>query len=154
MKIRNSVYDIVINICCLLMLVGVTIFLVVSWKNIPAEIPMHYNFAGEIDRWGLKSEMIFLPIISWVMYILITVIERFPNVWNTGIKITEENKEPAYRILKKLISTVKLIIVAMFSFLSLQTALSFKLPFWFLPVYIVILFGDIFFWIWKLIRIR
>lgn len=83
MKIRNSVYDIVINICCLLMLVGVTVFLVISWKNIPNEIPMHYNFAGEIDRWGSKYEMIFLPIISWVMYILITVIEMFPNVWNT-----------------------------------------------------------------------
>jgi len=154
MKMKNSIFDIAINVCCLLTLAGVTVFLAAAWGSIPARVPMHYNFAGEIDRWGSKYEMLFLPVTAWAMYLLITVLERFPGIWNTGVRITEENRERVYRILKNMIITVKLIVVAEFAFLSVETAASFRLSVWFLPVSSAILFGDISYWIWKLVRAR
>jgi hypothetical protein len=117
-------------------------------------VPMHHNFAGEVDRWGSKGEMILLPVIAWAMYLLITLLERFPDIWNTGIKITEENRGRAYRTLKNLIATMKLILVGVFVFLTVETALTLRLPAWFLPLTLGILFGDIAYWIWKLVRIK
>jgi len=154
MKVKNSIYDVVINGCCLLLLTSVTVFLAAVWESIPAVVPMHHNFAGEVDRWGSKGEMILLPVIAWDMYLLITLLERFPDIWNTGIKITEENRERAYRTLKNLIATMKLILVGVFVFLTVETALTLRLPAWFLPLTLGILFGDIAYWIWKLVRIK
>ncbi len=33
----------------------------VAMKFLPEEVPMHYNFAGEIDRYGSKYEMLIFP---------------------------------------------------------------------------------------------
>ena len=34
---------------------------------LPAEIPVHYNAAGEVNRWGSKYEMLFLSLITLLM---------------------------------------------------------------------------------------
>ena len=154
MKIKNTVYDTAIHACCLLLLVGVTVFLTASWGSLPARVPMHYDFAGEVDRWGSKYEILFLPVTAWAIYILIAVLEQFPGTWNTGIEITEYNRERAYRLLKNLIATVKLILVAAFVFLTMEAALAFRLPAWLLPAFLIILFGDLFYWLRKLMRAR
>ena len=45
---------------------------------------------------GSKGELVILPIIGWLMYIFLTVIENFPQIWNTGVTVTEENKDRVY----------------------------------------------------------
>ncbi|WP_283606867.1 hypothetical protein [Faecalispora anaeroviscerum] len=79
------------------------------------------------------------------MYIGITVLERFPQVWNTGVTITEENKTRIYRILKDMIGTTKLIMVIVFDYLGLNSASSEHLPIWFLPGFLILLFGSLLF---------
>ncbi|MGI5930257.1 MAG: SdpI family protein [Pseudoflavonifractor sp.] len=34
---------------------------------LPGEIPVHYNAAGEVNRWGSKYEMLILPLITLLM---------------------------------------------------------------------------------------
>ena len=34
---------------------------------LPGEIPVHYNAAGEVNRWGSKYEMLLLPLITLLM---------------------------------------------------------------------------------------
>ena len=36
------------------------LYLAVIWNSLPAEVPMHYNAKGEIDRYGSKDELIGL----------------------------------------------------------------------------------------------
>ena len=48
------------NRLSLLALAGTAGFLLLFWRRIPGRIPMHYNFAGEIDRWGGKWELLAL----------------------------------------------------------------------------------------------
>lgn len=54
MKIKNSAADIIMEVLGLIMLIGTPLYLFISWPSIPDKLPMHYNFAGEIDRWGGK----------------------------------------------------------------------------------------------------
>lgn len=153
LKLKRSWYDLFGNILCLVILIGILIYLIIHWNSIPDKIPGHYNGMGEIDRMGSKGEILVLPIISWLMYLGMTVIERFPQVWNTGVRVTEENRERVYRTIKNMLSTMKLIIVAVFSYLTINSAQVLPLSPWFLPVFLILIFGSIIFFIIRLIRV-
>ena len=116
MKIKRGKFDIVINLLCLLILACLVIYLGINWNQFPAKIPGHYNALGEVDRWGSKGELVFLPVLAWLLYLLITALERYPQVWNTGVAVTEQNKERVYRTLKSMIGTLKLWMVVTFEF--------------------------------------
>ena len=107
MKLKKNMYNIILEIICLVLLIGVWIYLFFNWNKIPDEIPGHYNAMGQVDRMGSKWELLVLPVIGWLMYLGMSMVEMFPQIWNTGVTVTEENKERIYRILKNMISTVK-----------------------------------------------
>ena len=153
-KIERNALDVLEAIVSLSCLVGVTLYLILAWNTIPAKIPAHYDAAGEVNRWGSKSELIMLPIISWLLYGMITLIERFPQIWNTGIRVTEENRAKVYRLLKNLIACVKMITLSIFSCLTVLSSLARNLPMWFLVAFLALLFGTIAYFIVKLTRIR
>ena len=153
-KIERNALDVLEAIVSLSCLVGVSLYLILAWSTIPAQIPAHYNAAGEVNRWGSKSELIILPIISWLIYGMITLIERFPQAWNTGVRVTEENRAEVYRLLKNMIACVKMITLSIFSCLTVLSSLARNLPMWFLLVFLVLLFGTIAYYIVKLTRLR
>ena len=37
---------------------------VIALPFLPEKIPAHYNFAGEIDRWGSKYETLIFPLVT------------------------------------------------------------------------------------------
>lgn len=153
MKVKKSKYNIAVEIICLALLIGVLIYLLISWNSIPDKIPGHYNAMGEIDRMGNKLELFVIPIISWILYLGITLLQKFPEAWNTGVKVTEENKERVYRVLFDMISTVKLIMVAVFVYLTINSARAISLSVWFLPVFLILMFGSIVLFIIKLFKV-
>ena len=116
MKIKPTAADVIMEILSLVLMIGVSLYIFIRWSSIPDKIPMHYNFAGEIDRWGEKGELLFLIAIAWGIWLLITVTERFPKFWNTGVEVTEKNREHVYRTLKYMVKTMKLIIVIIFTY--------------------------------------
>ena len=154
MKVKKTKYDIFVEIVCLTLLIGVSIYLYLNWSSIPDMIPGHYNAMGEIDRMGSKKELVVLQIIGWLMYLILTVIGKFPQIWNTGVSVTEENKERVYRITKNLLNTVKLIMVAVFVYLTINSSQVISLTVWFLPVFLILLFGSMIFFIIKLVRAK
>lgn len=152
MKIKKNKYDIIVNFLSLLCLFGTVIFLIISWKTIPAEIPGHYNAAGEVDKITNKNSLLVLLVIGWIMFVGISAIERFPQIWNAGIQITEQNKEKVYRILKNMIGTTKLLVVLVFSYLTVHSTTGENLSPLFLPVFLILMFGSIGFFIFQLVK--
>jgi uncharacterized membrane protein len=152
MKIKRNGYDIFVGVVCIVLLIGTLIYLCLNWSNIPDKIAGHYNAAGVADRLGNKGELIITPIIAWILYIGLTIIECFPQIWNTGVQINEKNKDKVYRILKNLLITEKLLIVSVFTFITINQSLSKELPVWFLPVFLLLIFGSLILFIIKLIK--
>jgi hypothetical protein len=109
---------------------------------------------GVVDRWGNKGELLILPIVGWIMYLGMTALEQFPQVWNTGVTVTAENRESVYLILKNMLVTVKLLVVMNFVYLTIISALGKNLPIWFLPVFLILMFGSIIFFTIKLFRAK
>lgn len=57
------------------MIVTPFLYIAYIWDELPDRIPMHWNAAGEIDRYGDKSEMWMLPFMLPVLaYVLMTVV--------------------------------------------------------------------------------
>lgn len=151
---KRNKYNVFADIICIILLIGVFIYLFVAWGGFPDKIPGHYNAAGEINRMGSKYELLITPVIGWLMYLGVSAIERFPQVWNTGVTVTEENKERVYRVIRNMVSTLKVIMVAVFVYLAINSSLSTPLPVWFTPTYIVLIFGTLLLFIIRLIIVK
>ena len=154
MKIKNNLADNIMEVICLILMVGIVLYLILVWNKLPDKIPAHYDWAGNVDRWGSKGELLILPIMTWIMYGFFSVVELFPKAWNTGVKVTEENQARVYRVLKYMVKSLKLIVVLDFSYMTIHSMMGSNLPVWFLPVFLGLTFGDLIFWLVKLVRVK
>ncbi|MAU17690.1 MAG: hypothetical protein CMH46_19360 [Muricauda sp.] len=51
------------------------LYLAYVWNQLPAQVPLHYNIKGEVDRYGDKSELILIPIMtSLLIYVIFSVV--------------------------------------------------------------------------------
>lgn len=50
------------------------LYLAYVWNDLPDEVPLHYNIKGEVDRYGDKSELILIPILTSVLIYLIFLV--------------------------------------------------------------------------------
>lgn len=154
MKVEKSKGDKLADIFCVLLLISQVLYVIISWRKLPDTIPAHYNAVGEIDRWGGKGEILIEPALSCLLYLFLRVAERYPQIWNTGVTVTEANRERVYGILQHLLSTMKVEVVFIFAFLTIKTVSGAALSVWFLPIMMGVLFGSLFFWIWKLVKAK
>lgn len=111
-------------------LVGVAFLVVVTafyWPMVHKTIPTHFDIAGKVDGWGPKATLLPTPFICAGIYVLLTVISRFPHIFNYPVPITEENAERQYRIALTVMRWLKMEIIWLFAYLNwqmIQVALS------------------------------
>jgi uncharacterized membrane protein len=55
------------------------IYLAFLWNTLPEKVPTHWNYKGEIDRWGDKSSLIgllfLLPVLTYLLMLIIPKID-------------------------------------------------------------------------------
>ena len=154
MKIENTKADRILDLIGWIMLIGTLAYLILGWSSFPDQIPMHYNGAGEIDRWGGKGEIIIIEVVMWILYLGIGLVEKYPQIWNTGVEVTPQNREKVYRILKHMLKTLKTLTALIFAYLIVNSLQGTPLPGWFTPATLILVFGDMAFWLVLLYRIR
>lgn len=154
MKIENTKADRILDIIGWILLIGTLAYLILGWSSFPNQIPMHYNGAGEIDRWGGKGEIIVIEVVMWILYLGIGLVEKYPQIWNTGVEVTPQNREKVYRILKYMLKTLKTLTALIFAYLIVNSLQGTPLPGWFTPATLILVFGDMAFWLVLLYRIR
>ncbi|MFD2922858.1 DUF1648 domain-containing protein [Halobacillus naozhouensis] len=94
------------------------IYLVMIWNQIPETIPVHFNLNGEADRYGGKWSIIALPVISLLIWVTFTMLEKYPHAHNYIVTINTQNAEAQYKNSKLMLSVLKLIIILDFSYLT------------------------------------
>ena len=141
MEIKHNKLDTIAEVFCMILLIVTTLYTIYMYIQLPEKIPIHYNAAGVIDRYGNKLEIFILLILTWVMYIGLSLVTRVPQFWNTGVSVTAENKDRVYRILKNMLKIIKMEIIVIFCYLIYNTTTLYNLPKWFVPVFLVLLFS-------------
>ena len=125
---RKEIIYLIMNIIGALALLGSTLFVIIMWSQIPDQIPTHYNFAGEADGYGGKGSLIFMMVLAWFMFILITILMRFPNTWNMPVKVTAENKSRLYSITKAMLEVIKMLASLLFAVMLINAAIATPMP--------------------------
>ena len=154
MKIEKNLLDKITSSICWILLIGTALFLIVYWNQIPDQIPGHYNASGQIDKITDKNSLFFLYGIEWLLFVILSVVTKFPMLWNTGITITVDNKEQAYRILKDMLGVLKCIVIGIFSFLTIYSTTGNNLPSLFLVISLLSVFGSMAISILRLMKLR
>lgn len=92
-----------------MLLVGMFVFLIISWPNIPAQVPLHSNWAGEVDRWGGPGNVIISPILGVLLYIILSIVSLPLDGGVISMPLPEDAKPVAIRLVRGLMSLLKVI---------------------------------------------
>lgn len=126
-------------------LVAVWVFTITNYNNLPDIIPIHFNGAGQADGFGGKATILTLPIVSTILFTGMTVLNKFPHLFNHPTNITKENKLRLYTNATRLIRYLKLILVIIFGIIVFKTIQNVNgeadgLGNWFTPITVGMIF--------------
>jgi uncharacterized membrane protein len=97
------------------------IYLYLKWEALPGRIPTHFGATGNPDGWGIKTTLLTLPLIGMGLYLLLSLVSRFPHLCNIPWEITQANAPAQYRIIRSLLAWLKLEMVWIFVYLEMGT---------------------------------
>ena len=92
--------------------IGFAFAIIVGFSNVEI-IPLHINIHGEVDNYGSKWELFILPAIALLIYLLMSWLERNPQLYNFPSSKKHGRKEQE-KIGVELISWLKVITVLIF----------------------------------------
>lgn len=105
-------------------LLAIWIIAVYGFVHLPETIPVHFNVKGEPDGFGGKWSLFFLPGLTTALLIGLTLLNRYPEIFNYPVKITAENAERQYRLAVRLIRWVNLSLSLIFLMITCMTVHS------------------------------
>lgn len=153
MKFKQTRFQTAMEVIGLLVILGMITFVCIKWSQLPDRIPGHYNIRGEVDRWGSRGEILTVPIMGVFVYLLLAVISFFPGSWNLPVNITETNRQNLYECTRNLLITLKVEILIIFFYLTYNIAAAKKLALSFMPIFLLVLFGTVTYFIGRMYKI-
>jgi uncharacterized membrane protein len=156
-KVPLTLFDTVIEVAGYLALVAFWVMTIFAFTTLPESIPTHYNGMGEVDGYGPKATIFFLPVLGTVLFAFLTYIVKKPETFNYTVEITEENALAQYTNSTKLLRFMKLALLILFIVIDYKTIAISKgasdgLGKWFLPFTIALIFVPVVFSVYKSFR--
>lgn len=105
------------------------VYLAYIWNQLPEKVPMHWNFKGEVDRYGDKIELLLIPILlPLLVYVIFLVVP----------KIDPKNK---LKTMGNKLQTLKFLVTTFMSILAIYILYSSKNQSFSNPNNMVVLIG-------------
>ena len=146
MSIRKNLE--VVSVAGVLLMAWITAAAFHGPGGLPARIPVHFNALGQADGWGSRGSLLGLPIVAILLYILMTVVSRYPAVFNYPVRVTPQTRPRLQELALEMIAWLKAELVWLFVWIEHVTielarrgegSLS---PF-FMPVVLAVVLGTI-----------
>lgn len=113
-KVSASSWEKFFHLFALLLLIGLIVYVVMVYRSLPDQVPLHINLQGEVDDWGNKTTILALPLITVPLFIILYFLGNFPQVHNYPVKVTEENAEQLYRKSRLMLALMNFEIMVIF----------------------------------------
>lgn len=142
---KRNLLQIVLNVPAGMILLGNWIFSVYVYPELPEKIPVHFDGAGEADRYGPKITYLVLPVLAAILFGVMTFIDRYPRLIEYAKSITGEGERsdfPAARHLMQVMKIAVMIVLVTIQVLTYTTVSGRTegLGKWFLPFTLAIIF--------------
>jgi uncharacterized membrane protein len=111
MRIALTAVDKTIEGMAIFLLILMWLAAMTYFERLPDLVPAHFSLSGKADGFRGKSSIFFLPLIATALYIGMTLINRYPHLYNYLSPVTEENAKVLYTSATKMIRVLKLIVV-------------------------------------------
>lgn len=119
-KLELTTIDKVVEILGWVSILAIWVLIVTNYTSLPDTIPIHYNSSGQTDGIGRKGTILTLPLIATALFAGLTILNKFPHIFNYPASITENNALRQYTNATRLIRYLKFIIVVIFGIMALQ----------------------------------
>ncbi|MEG2935805.1 MAG: DUF1648 domain-containing protein [Clostridium sp.] len=127
-----------LEILSLTIMVFCIIYICTSWSTLPDILPSHFNALGQPNDWSGKCTVLVGPIISIIIYVLLTGCMFLPPEWmNSPIEVTPKNRLYIQKVMRDMVSSLKLGMVLIFSYITLCTIELKPLSPWFIPLFLL-----------------
>jgi len=121
--IEKTMFEKLANIIGIASIVAMILYIALNWSALPDDVPIHFNAAGEVDRWDSKWSMLILPIIAIALYIFMEVIEKRPHTHNYPARLTEQNAAQFYKESCQTLNLTKNITTLMLAYIAVRSVL-------------------------------
>jgi len=144
-SIEPSPADKVVEVLSWMVLAALWFLTIYNYQELPETIAVHFNVAGNPDRFDDKSTLFELPVIASVLFIVLTILCRFPQAFNYPVAITIANAAQQYRNGIRVIRGLKLSLAVVFLIINynvhgIAMGQAESLGSWFLASILVIIF--------------
>ncbi len=138
-KLELTTTDKTFEILGWISILAIWVLTITNYTNLPDTIPTHYNGAGQADGFGGKGSILTLPLVATILFVGLTILNKFPHVFNYPTNITPDNALQQYTNATRMMRVLKLAIVIIFGLIVLQTIRHVNgqtsgLGVWFLPL--------------------
>jgi len=114
-------FDIFIEIIAIIGLIALIVISIFYYSDLPDLIPRHFGISGETDAYGSKGIIWSLPVTGLLLYLLLTLINKFPHLFNYPVKVTEANAGKLYGYAIRANQFLKIIIIYSFLYINYKT---------------------------------
>lgn len=139
MVIESNRLDFVSNYLCIVLLVIASCCVFLLWEDIPEFVAISYSFSGLISAYGSKYMLLVILGLDWLIYGLITILQRYPKAWNMGFKLTKNNEKRLYRLMKDMMNIIKIYICFVLLLMMINMILNINMNIFINIILIIIL---------------
>ena len=138
-KLQLNQTDKILEVLGWVSVVGIWALTLTNYSILPEIIPIHFNGAGKADGFGNKTHIFVLPIISTLLFIGLTTLNKHPHIFNYPSQIRKENAVHQYTNATRMMRVLKLVIVVLFGLIvfrkiQIVNGHADGLGTWFLPL--------------------
>lgn len=121
LNIKLNPIDYTLEVSGALILAALWLWTIYGYGDLPDSIPVHFNAAGNPDRYGGKATLFVLPVIAAFLYAGLSILAKYPHIFNYPTAITAENALKQYKGATRLLRYLKTAIVVIFAMIAFHT---------------------------------
>ena len=107
-----------IGIAALAFMCWVTYGAVYGADRLPDRIATHFKLNGQPDGWGSPTILLLIPAIALANYAGLTIVARFPSMFNYPVRMTDENRARLQAVALNMIVWIKVESVSLFAWIE------------------------------------
>lgn len=111
----------IIALLLLFFLWAVTANATLGRNALPSRIPTHFNLAGQPDGWGTPAMLWMLPAIGTGVYLLMSLVARFPASFNFPMRVPPGARRQLEAITLNLIAWLKAEVLCLLAWIQYGT---------------------------------
>ncbi len=116
--------DLLLDALVLAMIVGIWALAFLAYMHLPDSIALHFDAAGQPNRYGGKANVFLMPFIATLIASGIFIINQFPHIFNYPVKITPQNAIYQYSLATRFMRWTNLLITLLLGIITYEIVAS------------------------------